>query len=106
MISPEVTGFGDTARMRDDRNRVLHIFLVVVHSLRLIYRVKSSLQLRVVGGDPSGAGVLITLKSLDAAQRKHKAARRHAEISPHAKCPCDICWCYQLATGDHLDPVL
>ena len=67
MISPEVTGFNDAARMRDDRNRVFHVLLVMIDALRLVYRVKSSLQLRVVRGDPSGAGILIALKSLDAA---------------------------------------
>ena len=67
MISPEVTGFSDAARMGDYRNRVFHVLLVMIYALRLVYRVKSSLQLRVVRGDPRGAGILIALKGLDAA---------------------------------------
>ena len=106
MISPEVTGFSDAARVRDDCYRVFHVFLVMIDALRLVNRVKSALQLRIVRGDPCRAGILIALKSLDAAQREHEAACRHAEISPHAKCPGDICRRDQFAASDDLDTVL
>ena len=43
MITPEVTGFGDAARMRDDRHRVLHVLFVVINALCLICGVKSTL---------------------------------------------------------------
>ena len=106
MITSKVTGFGDTARMRDNCNCVFYILFVMIDALRLICWVKSTLQLRVVRGDPGGAGILITLKSLDAAQREHEATRGYTEISPHAECPGDICWRNQLAASDHLYSIL
>jgi len=61
--------------MRDQLNLFSHRDRIVGDPIGFNRGIQSFLQLRVVGSDAGGAGVLVALQGLYAPEREHKAPR-------------------------------
>ena len=92
--------------MRDHAHLLQHVQHIVLDAFRLVPRLQAALQLRVMRGDAGGAGVLVALQCLDAAQGEHEAARAGDEVRTHAQRPGDVGGVDQLAGGDHADALV
>ena len=89
--------------MRDQADFVFDVFDVVGDAAGFLFGDQSFLQFFIMRGDAGGAGVLVALQRLNAAQREHEAARAGDEVRADAQRPGDFRRDNQLAGSDHLD---
>ena len=103
MAATQLARFTYADRMGNDFHLMDHISRITGHTFVLFTRNQPLLKPLVVGRDAGGASILVTLKSLDAAQAEHEPARRRDEISARCQRPSDITRIDQLATCDNSD---
>lgn len=80
MASAQLPGVARPAGMCDRLNFVLHVFHIVPNPFGFVAGMQAALQPGVMGRDPGGAGVLVALEGLNAAQCKHEPSGRGDEI--------------------------
>ena len=106
MISLHAPGTFYPHTMGDNPHFLAHLLDEVRNPDCLIGWIKSSLKLGIVCRDAGGAGVLVTLHRLDAAQRKHKPARRNRKIGTRAQRPGDLAGGHQFPAGNDPNTIL
>src|ERR1700683_3095085 len=77
----------NAARMRDHFDLVTHVGAIIRHCYGFAGWIEPTLQPWIVCRHASWTSILVAFQCLNAAERKHEAARRTDEIGSRAKGP-------------------
>ena len=101
VLSSQQSRLWHPAGVRDGLYFALKGSSIVCNALAFLAHHQPPLQPLVMGRDTCGTGIFIALKSLNTAQRKHKASGRDRKVTAHAEGPGYLAWARELTAGDN-----
>ena len=101
VLSSQQSRLWHPAGVRDGLYFALKGSSIVCNALAFLAHHQPPLQPLVMGRDTCGTGIFIALKSLNTAQRKHKASGRDRKVTAHAEGPGYLAWVRELTAGDN-----